>query len=331
MSLGDLFGDGGFDEKDEDVSSGDMQANRREALMSNMMGKARSIERAADLVMGIMEKNQQRMQLDVEGRLVIFGTLANYRVNMEAFLQKFANPFTYNSFDTVEVHPKQKMVDKPRTACVQVREQKNMPAYDLFAGYILGLLNDEVTWLEESLGPLRNTLMDLYGVHPSPLTASLSRHFADKYDGEFDFAQDTFTFEGTNGWKWRVGFGNPLTRGYSLAYQKPRQTWWTTMFTDHLEESTGHYSLCGFFEVVEHLSQCPAMLKTAGDWECDPILLRTVAKDYPPLAKVLTRTVLESSDYNPHEIYTFYDEQVSESQAETIMRLDEQVRQRAWA
>ena len=150
MSLGDLFGDGGFDEEDEDISSGDMQANRREALMSNMMGKARSIERAADLVMGIMEKNQQRMQLDVEGRLVIFGTLANYRVNMEAFLQKFANPFTYNSFDTVEVHPKQRMVDDPRKACVQVREQKNMPAYDLFAGYILGLLNDEVTWLEES-------------------------------------------------------------------------------------------------------------------------------------------------------------------------------------
>jgi hypothetical protein len=56
-----------------------------------------------------------------------------------------------------------------------------------------------------------------------------------------------------------------------------------------------------------------------------------VAKDYPPLAKVLTRNVLESSDYNPHEIYTFYDEQVSESQAETIMRLDEQVRHRAWA
>jgi hypothetical protein len=331
MFLGDLFGDDDLDKENDGPSSRDVQADRREALLNNMLGKARSIERAAGLVMSIMEKNQQRMQLDDEDRLVIFGTLANYRVRMEDFLQKFANPFTYNSFDTVEVHPKQRMVDDPRKACVQVREQKNMPAYDLFAGYILGLLNDEVTWLEESLGPLRYTLMDLYGLVPSPLTASLSAYLAENYAGEFDFAQDTFTFEGTNGWKWRIGFGNPLTRGYSLAYQKPRQTWWTTMFNDHLEETTGHYSLCGFFEVMEHLSQCPAMLKTARDWECDAILIRNVAKDYPPLAKVLTRNLLESSDYNPYEICTFYDEQVSEEQAETIMHLDELVRQRAAA
>jgi hypothetical protein len=325
MSFADLFGD-----LDEPTYPED-QEGRREELLTNMLGKARSIERAAGLVMSIMEKNDKRVRLDDQKRLVIFGTLANYRINMEAFLQKFTNPFSYTSFDTVEVHPKHKMVEKPRTACVQVRDQDNMPAYDLFAGYILGLLNDEVTWLHDSLGPLRQTLMDIYGIHPSPLTASLSAHFAERFDGEFDFSNDTLTFEGTNGWKWRLGFGNPLTRGYSLAYQKPRQSWWTNIFDDHLEESTGHYTLCGMFDLVEHLNQCPAMLKTVGDWECDPIFLRKVAKDYPPLAKVLTRDVLETNDYNPHEIYTFYDEQVTGSQAMTIMQLDEQVRQRASA
>jgi hypothetical protein len=45
----------------------------------------------------------------------------------------------------------------------------------------------------------------------------------------------------------------------------------------------------------------------------------------------LTRDDLETNDYNPHEIYTFYDEQVTGSQAMTIMQLDEQVRQRASA
>lgn len=323
MHLGDLFGDGPTYPED--------QNGRREALLNNMLDKAKAIERAADLVMGIMEKNEQRIRLDDNGHMVIFGTLANYRVNMEAFLQKFSNPFSYTSFDSVEVHPKHKMVEKPRTACVQVRDQDNMPAYDLFAGYILGLLNDEVTWLHDSLGPLRHTLMDIYGIHPSPLSNSLAEHFSNQFNGVFDFQQDHLTVDGTNGWKWRIGFGNPLKRGYSLAYQKPRQSWWTTVFNDHLEESTGHYSLCGVFDLVEHLHQCPAVLKTAGDWECDPIFLRHVAKDYPSLAKVLTRDVLESNDYDPNEIYTFYDERVTESQAQTIVKLDEQVRQRASA
>ena len=304
------------------------QSGRREKLMDDMLARAESVERAAGLVMAIIEESKGRMKLDEKGQLVVVGKLALYRVNINAFLAKFINPFTYNSFDVVEVHPKSGLVPKPETACVQVRHQEDMPAYDLLASYLLGLLSDDVTWLEESLQPLRRTLFQIYGYSQSPLTPSLAAYFARTINGEFDYSNDTFTFEGTNGWKWRLTFGQPLTRGLKIEYQKPRQSWWNHMFDDHLDETTGHYNMCGFFDTVEHLAQCPGMLKTAGDWEVDPIFLRTVAKDYPPLARAMVDTLIDEN-YDPAQIYTYYDEQVSEEEAERINWLDIEVLERA--
>jgi hypothetical protein len=295
-----------------------------------MSDVASAAHRAAGLVMDIIEKHEQRMQVDEEFQLVIAGRLALYRVDLNAFLNKFVNPFDYNSFDVVEVHPKSGLVKEPKTACVQVQPQKNMPACDLLAGYILGLLNDEVTWLQESLSPLRRTLFQIYGLAQSPLSASMERHFGKEVDGVFDYSTDTFMFAGTNGWTWRLHFGQPLTKGYKIEYRKPRQGWWNPLFEDMDKESTGHYALSGFFEVVEHLSACPALLRGANDWQTDPIFLRKVAVDYPPLAKTLVDR-LTSDDYNPNEIYCYYDEPISHDQAGTIRVLDEQVLERALA
>ena len=307
-----------------------LQSFRRMLIHKRMSDVASAAHRAAGLVMGIIEKHEQRMQVDEEFQLVIAGRLALYRVDLNAFLNKFVNPFDYNSFDVVEVHPKSGLVKEPKTACVQVQPQKNMPACDLLAGYILGLLNDEVTWLQESLSPLRRTLFQIYGLAQSPLSASMERHFGKEVDGVFDYSTDTFMFAGTNGWTWRLHFGQPLTKGYKIEYRKPRQGWWNPLFEDMDKESTGHYALSGFFEVVEHLSACPALLRGANDWQTDPIFLRKVAVDYPPLAKTLVDR-LTSDDYNPNEIYCYYDEPISHDQAGTIRVLDEQVLERALA
>ena len=103
--------------------------------------------------------------------------------------------------------------------------------------------------------------------------------------GEFDFKNDTFTFEGTNGWSWRIHFVSLCTRAIELSTKNHAKTWWNLLFDDHDKEGTGHYTLCNFFEMVEHLSEAPAALKGASDWQTDPILLRKVAADYPALAK----------------------------------------------
>jgi len=320
--LGMLFGD--------EMKEGTLQEIFRRDMYDNMLNVARSARRAAHLVMDIIEENESRIQLENAKSLLIIGRLGIYRVDIGSFMAKFVNPFDYNSFDVVEVHPKGGLVKEPKTACVQVQPQKDMPAYDLLAGYILGLLNDEVTWLQPNLSPLRNTLFQIYGLARSPLTESLEGHFADKVEGEFDYSNDTFTFEGTNGWSWRLHFGQPLTEGYKLEYQKPRQTWWNTLFEDHEKDSTGHYTLSNFFDMVEHLSACPGRLKTATDWNTDPIFLRKVASDYPPVAKAMAGR-LTDDDYSADEIYSFYDEPISEDQAETVRHLDQLILQRASA
>lgn len=315
---------------DDSFQSGTVQEIRRSRMHKSMMQVARAAERASHLVMNIVEQNEGRMQLDEHNHLLIVGNLGIYRVDLGSFMTKFANPFDYNSFDVVEVHPKNGLVKEPKTACVQVQPQKDMPAYDLFAGYILGLLNDEVTWLQESLSPLRRTLFQIYGLARSPLTPSLGQHFADSINGSFDFKQDTFTFSGTNGWKWRLHFGQPLAKGFKIEYQKPRQTWWNLLFDDHERDSTGHYAISGFFETVEHLAKCPHLLRDVNDWSTDPILLRKVASDYPPVAKILAER-LTKEDYDPSKIYTFYDELLEEEHQGVVRELDELVLQRAHA
>ena len=77
---------------------------------------------------------------------------------------------------------------------------------------------------------------------------------------------------------------------------------------DHLEETTGHYSIHGF-QAVEHLAAAPRHLKGLSDWQTDPILIRKIAADYPPLAKSFVDK-LTSPDYSADEIYTDYDEPV---------------------
>ena len=307
-----------------------LQEFRRGLVHKRMKDIASAANRAAGLVMGIIRQHEDRMQFDDEFQLVIAGRLAIYRVDINAFINKFVNPFDYNSFDVVEVHPKSGLVNEPKTACVQVQPQKNMPACDLLAGYILGLLNDDVTWLQESLTPLRRTLFQIYGLAQSPLTASMQKHFAEEVDGVFDFKTDTFTFAGTNGWMWRLHFGQPLTKGCKVEYRKPRQWWWNPLFDDIDKESTGHYALSGFFETVEHLSACPALLRNANEWQTDPLFMRKVAPDYPPLAKTLVHR-LTSDSYDPDGILCYYDEPISHDQADTIRLLDEMVLERALA
>lgn len=330
MSLEDLFGN-----DDGNKNTPRDQSGRRDLMLRRMLDTSRAATRAASLVMGILKKHEHRMKLDDDGNLVVSGQLAFYKVNLNSFFEKFVNPFTYNSFDVVEVHPKSGMVEEPKTACVQVLPQQNMPAGDLLAGYILGLLNDDVTWLEEHLGPLRRTLMSIYGLGRSPLSPTMEAYFSEKFGGVFDFSKDNITFAGTNGWKWRVGFCQPLSRELKIEYQKPRQTWWTLVFNEHIKESSGHYLFSNFFETVEHLAACPAVLnqvaEDGNDWEADPIFLRKIALDYPPLAKRLVRTIDGDEDYDPEKIYSYYDEYVQPEEANLIRQLDKMIRRRAFA
>ena len=110
--LGKLFGDG--KKFNDGYRKGTVQELRRNKMFTGMMGVAYAAERAANLVMSIIEENEDRMQMDDAEHLLITGTLAIYRVDIGSFMAKFVNPFDYNSFDVVEVHPKSGLVKNPR-------------------------------------------------------------------------------------------------------------------------------------------------------------------------------------------------------------------------
>jgi len=320
-ALAGLFG------SDEDEPLTD-QEWRRIHLMADLELKADAMHRAAQLVENILERNEERLLLDDEGHLVIVGHLALYRVNLPSFFEKMSNPFAHHSFDMVEVHPRSGMKEKPEVACVQVQRQTSMPAYDLLAGYILGLMNDESQWLEESMAPLRHTLMRVYGMARSPLTPSLEAHLAESMDGVFDHLLGTFTFSGTNGWTWRVHYAQPLEKGFKIEYRKPRQTCCNTMFENPLTEAADHYAMGPFMQVVEHLHLCPNMLKTCSSWDTDPIFIRKVALDYPPVRRALLPHI-EAEDYDPNMLYSYYDEPLSPKDARTVAALDDRLRELA--
>ena len=294
-------------------------------FVSNMVTQTNAMVRAAKLVEDIMERNEERLMIDDKGHLVIVGHLALYRVNIPSFFEKMANPFAHHSFDMVEVHPRSGMKEKPEVACVQVQRQTSMPAYDLLAGYILGLMNDESQWLQDSMSPLRHALMRVYGMARSPLTPSLEAHLAESMDGEFDHLLGTFTFSGTNGWTWRIHYAQPLHDGFKIEFRKPRQTWWNMMFENHSNEAVNHHTLGSFMQVVEHLHQCPNFLKTCSSWDTDPIFLRRVALNYPPVRRALLPQI-DAEDYDPEMCYGFYDEPLSKGETRRVTVLDERLR-----
>ena len=164
------------EEIEETEASPHMQSSRRELLLNEMLEATEASRRAACLVHNIVENNREKMFVDKNGKIVVNGRLATYRVDMNGFHNKMNNPFDYSSFDQVEIHPKGILTEKFQTACVQVQMHASMPAYDLLGAYLLGLMNDEHTWLEENMTPLRRALYSMYGLRMSPLTQSLSEH-----------------------------------------------------------------------------------------------------------------------------------------------------------
>ncbi len=109
-----MNGHGRSGEGYEEEHNSTVQELRRAEMFGRMLNCATAAERAANLVMGIVQKHEGRMQLDDEQHLVIVGRLAIYRVDIASFMAKFVNPFDYNSFDVVEVHPKNGLVKSHR-------------------------------------------------------------------------------------------------------------------------------------------------------------------------------------------------------------------------
>lgn len=214
--------------------SAGVQTQRKSDLMRELSTITASHNRAFEFLSEIIESEPDKIMLD-EDCIVVAGHLATYRINIGHLLKRLSNPIVYGlGFDTISVHEKGKLNrEKSTYACIQSIAGTNVPFADSIAAMIFGLLNDENFFHSKDGDTLSQALVELYGANPnSPIGSKLKQYIFNKYNANYDPEEMTISFQGTHGYKWRLGFSNPLALGYSLEYKKPRQRLWRILTRD---------------------------------------------------------------------------------------------------
>ena len=98
--------------------------------------------------------------------------------------------------------------------------------------------------------------------------------------------ENVVEIKGTNGWKWRMSDGNPLVKGFTIWFKKPRQRAWKQVVPDTVEfEYAYHYE--DVFSILELLSDSPRVLVEDETYASDGYFRKMVAPHYSPLEKRL--------------------------------------------
>lgn len=260
----------------------------KQEILEEFEGVVVSYEKSLELFKDIIERNAERIYFQEDMRMIVKGKLALYRINMQSWLDALRNPFIRTTFESVEVHPLNQLVQAPCKACIQIGNTSMQPGIDFMCSYVLGLLNDNTFFHHEDLHPLRMALVRTYGYVKSPISDVLEKFFSDRCDAEIDFGKSQILIRGTNNWKWRIDFQNPCISGYKIQFQKPRQDWWTTISEDSSNDFTHSEEFDEIFQTVEFLAQCPFEIKEHPSWYHRLFVFRA-AINYPPLAKSICR------------------------------------------
>jgi hypothetical protein len=194
------------------------------------------------------------------------------------------------------VHPKDHFVSNESRACIQVEASEEIPAGDIIASYLLGLSNDLVTWTKPNMSPLRDALLQTYGLTLSPLTEPLVKYLNETHSATMDIKRGYLNLAGTNGFIWRIGFGNPLVYGFSLEMKKPRQKNWQLISEDtrHLPSS---YRFGNLIDAAALISEFPKSL-IEDEWSSFSLVRRIVGQYYKPLAAKIHKENTDGDIYH---------------------------------
>jgi hypothetical protein len=272
-----------------------MQSKRLNELKQSLDEIISANGKAIELLIQIISNNPKRMLMGKEN-IVIRGDLATYCVPIEPILNRMKSPFSNSDsgFDTVEVHPKDHFVSNESRACIQVDAADEIPSGDVIASYLLGLSNDLATWTKPNMSPLRDALLQTYGLTLSPLTEPLVKYLHDTHDATMDIKKGYLDLTGTNGFIWRIGFGNPLVYGFSLEMKKPRQKNWQLISEDtrHLPSS---YRFGNLLDAAALVADFPKSL-LEDEWSSFSLVRRIVGQYYKPLATQIHGENLEGEN-----------------------------------
>jgi len=243
-----------------------IQSQKKSNLMRELSAITAAHLRAFEFLDEIMELESDKIMLD-EDCIVVSGQLATYCIKIDTLLKRLRNPIVYGiGFDTISVHAKGKLdKEKSTYACIQSIADVNVPFADSIAAMIFGLLNDNNFFENENGETLRTALIELYGPDPySPIGSKMESYFSSRFNAHYDLESLTVSFRGTHGFKWRLGFGNPLAVGFSLEYKKPRQRNWRPLTKD---TATAIEDSSSIFTMMNRISRSPGnTIPDSMDW-----------------------------------------------------------------
>ena len=286
--MSDLFGMDNEGEKETPSASSEYQEEKKSVFKNLVNDSFTAMQTSFDYLLKTIERNPDRIIFGVD-KIIILGNLATYSIPLEGLIQRMRNPYAGGTgLNATTATFKGKLDGKEASVCIQPDHQNtaNLPGCDVLDSYFLMLLNDEKFIQQERHGPLRHALLNLYGLSASPASAAFKEFLDVTMDATYIPGENMVEIKGTNGWKWRMSDGNPLVKGFTIWFKKPRQRAWKKVVQDTVEfEYAYHYD--DVFSVLELLSDSPRVLVEDETYASDGYFRKMVGPHYSPLEKRL--------------------------------------------
>ena len=286
--MSDLFDTDDENEKETPSASFEYQEEKKNVFKNLVTDSFTAMQTSFDYLLKTIERNPDRI-IFAGDKIIILGKLATYSVPLDGLIQRMRNPYAGGSgLNATTATFKGKLDGKETSVCIQPDHQNvaNLPGCDVLDSYFLMLLNDDKFIQQERHGPLRHSLLNLYGLSASPASEALKEFFDVTMDATYLPGENVVEIKGTNGWKWRMSDGNPLVKGFTIWFKKPRQRAWKQVVPDTIEfEYAYHYE--DVFSILELLSDSPRVLVEDETYASDGYFRKMVAPHYSPLEKRL--------------------------------------------
>ena len=286
--MSDLFDTDDENEKETPSASFEYQEEKKNVFKNLVTDSFTAMQTSFDYLLKTIERNPDRI-IFAGDKIIILGKLATYSVPLDGLIQRMRNPYAGGSgLNATTATFKGKLDGKETSVCIQPDHQNvaNLPGCDVLDSYFLMLLNDDKFIQQERHGPLRHSLLNLYGLSASPASEALKEFFDVTMDATYIPGENVVEIKGTNGWKWRMSDGNPLVKGFTIWFKKPRQRAWKQVVPDTIEfEYAYHYE--DVFSILELLSDSPRVLVEDETYASDGYFRKMVAPHYSPLEKRL--------------------------------------------
>ena len=286
--MSDLFDTDDENEKETPSASFEYQEEKKNVFKNLVTDSFTAMQTSFDYLLKTIERNPDRI-IFAGDKIIILGKLATYSVPLDGLIQRMRNPYAGGSgLNATTATFKGKLDGKETSVCIQPDHQNvaNLPGCDVLDSYFLMLLNDDKFIQQERHGPLRHSLLNLYGLSASPASEAFKEFFDVTMDATYIPGENVVEIKGTNGWKWRMSDGNPLVKGFTIWFKKPRQRAWKQVVPDTIEfEYAYHYE--DVFSILELLSDSPRVLVEDETYASDGYFRKMVAPHHSPLEKRL--------------------------------------------